>query len=383
MNGECPVRGIKELKHVKGLDTYRAFAVLFVIIQHWGPPFSDKTTIGRFIRIMFIPDGGVGVFMFFVLSGFLITSILLQERFNTGSKSKSLKNFYLRRVLRIFPLYYILLFIVAALNYYPGLRDNFWYFFTYTSNVFFYRINTFGPYTQTWTLAIEEQFYLIWPWLMFFAGRKYLWPIFFALFAVGFLSTYFYFAGGHIVPWMTYHCGDAFALGAMYAYARLSGEERRRQFEKIVFFFVPVALVLYFARQVASFRGDVYFLLSVKKCIQSFLSLWIIILICNNRSTIVRRYLLENKTLNFFGKISYCIYLVHTYAEDFNTVAIPLVSRITQFSKMLNTALTGRFFTFILDLTAVILISWLSYVCIEQPVLRLKKYFRYSREENA
>jgi peptidoglycan/LPS O-acetylase OafA/YrhL len=120
------------MQYIKQLDSIRAFAVILVIISHWFPYHYVK--ILRF--------GNVGVEIFFVLSGFLITRILLnsREKSETFGKSKIeiLKNFIARRSLRIFPIYYILLvFLFIFAKSTTNIENDLFYYVSYTSNWLF------------------------------------------------------------------------------------------------------------------------------------------------------------------------------------------------------------------------------------------------------
>jgi peptidoglycan/LPS O-acetylase OafA/YrhL len=134
------------MRRVASLDGLRALAVLPVLATH---SFSA------------LPIGGVGVSVFFVLSGYLITSLLLRERDDTGRIALGL--FYLRRAARLYPALLAMLAVTVALGggVGPALIAG-----TYTTNLF----NSFGignaPYAHTWSLAMEEQFYLVWPFLL-------------------------------------------------------------------------------------------------------------------------------------------------------------------------------------------------------------------------
>lgn len=141
-----------------GLDGLRAISVLMVILGHlyWAPSFP-----GRFLAGVVNP-ANLGVRMFFVISGFLITTLLLGERARTGAVN--LRRFYYRRTLRIFPAYYVFLLVVALLSA-AGIvaleRGDLLWALTYTFNM------KGEQYTwwlgHTWSLAVEEQFYLLWP----------------------------------------------------------------------------------------------------------------------------------------------------------------------------------------------------------------------------
>jgi peptidoglycan/LPS O-acetylase OafA/YrhL len=145
------------------LDGLRALAIIGVVWFH--------ANIGVF-RPGLISRGAAGVPLFFVISGFLITTLLLREQSNTGAIS--LRRFYLRRGLRIFPLYYGVLALYVALVFvtdkHSTLGREFWghlpYFLTYTSNWFVPRSSSRVIFFFAWSLATEEQFYFLWPWVV-------------------------------------------------------------------------------------------------------------------------------------------------------------------------------------------------------------------------
>lgn len=152
----------RQQRHFGSLDGLRCASILAVLWHH--SPHGDLTPATR---------GFLGVDLFFVLSGFLITTLLLRERAATGTIS--LRAFYMRRLLRIFPLYYATLFgcvVLALLRPGSAVSQDFlrvlpWYL-TYTSN--------WGPtedfFAHAWSLAVEEQFYLVWPPILVFAGTR-------------------------------------------------------------------------------------------------------------------------------------------------------------------------------------------------------------------
>jgi peptidoglycan/LPS O-acetylase OafA/YrhL len=143
------------------LDGLRAIAALAVVFYHLNLPGFRW--------------GWSGVQLFFVLSGFLITGILL----DTKDKPHYFKNFYIRRSLRIFPIYYLLIFALCIYGLARGFYikpDLLPYYLTYTQNYIIGQLNFltdyWGAINHTWSLAIEEQFYLIWPLLIFVLPRR-------------------------------------------------------------------------------------------------------------------------------------------------------------------------------------------------------------------
>src|SRR5688572_17459077 len=160
---------------IKPFEGLRGIAILLVLIYHLFP---------------YIPIAGIGwtgVDLFFVLSGFLITRILLE----TKNKPKYFQRFYTKRALRIFPLYYLFIIVCVIINHLiplNGLKllpENILYVLTYTLNFQFYDINGLVPgfaMNHFWSLAIEEHFYLIWPLMVWLMNKRLLLPLSFALF---------------------------------------------------------------------------------------------------------------------------------------------------------------------------------------------------------
>ncbi len=152
----------RRLAHIPALDGLRGIAVLLVLAAHFpyiqgfwlSKAFWSLAQAGR--------AGYIGVDIFFVLSGFLITRLLLRERTSTGTIS--LFDFYARRSLRIFPIYYLC--IAATIGFFPTAPGAMASLLAYGFN--YYHAFNPAPYPleHTWSLAVEEQFYLVWPFVM-------------------------------------------------------------------------------------------------------------------------------------------------------------------------------------------------------------------------
>jgi peptidoglycan/LPS O-acetylase OafA/YrhL len=161
---------LKNPNYMTQLDTLRTFAVASVAWDHWG---SENMHFG-------IP-WGVGVNLFFVVSGFLITGILLDCRWpalvENPQRLFSMRQFYIRRFLRIFPLYYMVLLALFVLNVEPVRETIFWHLLYGTNFYFVHHGGWHGQISHFWSLSVEEQFYIFWPFLVLFTPPKKLVPI--------------------------------------------------------------------------------------------------------------------------------------------------------------------------------------------------------------
>jgi peptidoglycan/LPS O-acetylase OafA/YrhL len=148
---------------MRQLDALRAYAVSAVVIHHS------------------LPDGwgfgaDFGVKLFFTLSGFLITGLLLRGRDAVDQHRELLRQavgrFYARRFLRIFPLYYGVIAVALLLGL-PATRQILWWLLSYTINIHMAQQGWFeAGFAHFWSLAVEEQFYVVWPWVIFLAPRR-------------------------------------------------------------------------------------------------------------------------------------------------------------------------------------------------------------------
>ena len=196
---------------IPSLDGLRTISIAMVVVSHffYTIGFTDKLNLGH-----------LGVRVFFVISGFLITGLLLKELDKTSTVN--LGKFYFRRTLRIFPPYYFYLFVILSFSL-TGLVDtplaSFLPAFTYTSN--YIHPNTWNL-GHTWSLSVEEQFYLIYPGvLLLFGKRKIVWLLgFLIVISPVFRVLGFRFFGDVEAVWITkgFHSNaDALAIGCLLA----------------------------------------------------------------------------------------------------------------------------------------------------------------------
>jgi peptidoglycan/LPS O-acetylase OafA/YrhL len=344
------------MRHIKSLDTLRALLVAIVVIGHsrFHLYYMEPGPFGKIFQVL-LPADTFGVDVFFVLSGFLITSILLRTEKSNLPKLKVLRNFIARRTIRIFPVYYLTLLILCLINY-PDIRQNLTWFLTYTSNILSFKTHYWNAFSHTWSLCVEEQFYLIWPWLILFIDKKYF-KYLFAVFILSgpvssFISMKIY---NGIYPILLFNCFDSFGIGGLYAYCSLS-PERMKKFKNGLRFAFPIALIIYFYWKVSMLSGltglgDGIF----NRTINSVIAIWLIDRIIKSKSAFW-----QNPVLNSLGKVSYGIYLFH----------IPVSVIVNSFHPGIN-----LYFIYAIKLSALLLISYCSYYLFELKVMSLKKKF--------
>jgi len=177
--GREDLRARTDGRYLPQLDALRFFAILGVLMAHtwWSNPLP--WIFGG------LGLGFLGVRLFFVLSGFLITGILLECRARADEhgdrRSVLIRRFYARRFLRIYPLYYAVLAGLILVGIWPA-RQLWPWFASFTANIYIWHHRTWiGPSGIFWTLAVEEQFYLVWPLLVLFVPRRWLIPTLLAL----------------------------------------------------------------------------------------------------------------------------------------------------------------------------------------------------------
>ncbi len=351
--------------YIPQFDSIRAIAVLLVIIYHWVPARS---------LLNFLPNGPLGVNIFFVLSGFLITGILLKAKRQVeeqGLKKASVfKNFYIRRTLRIFPIYYLLLFILWFLND-PAIKEDGIYYFTYTSNYLFYSEQFFPDrLAHLWSLGVEEQFYILWPWLMILVNKKFLPYLIFLFVIIGISSNYIFVDKDWWVTIFTPACFDAFAIGGFLAYLTLYRQDIIEGLQKKVKWIFLFVLIL--------FALDIYGISFLPARTIHALLAALLIYYCLFKNNIgIANSILNNKWLIRMGKISYGIYLYHLLVPEL-WAFINKKFESAGIDFLFNKAMPGNIrpaWMFTQKFIFLIIIAALSWRFIEKPINNLKDRF--------
>ncbi len=349
---------------------------MLVLIAHWGIYYERGTVQFDAIRVV-VPWGKFGWAFFFVLSGYLISSVLFKARNDMAegdSKVGIIKNFLMRRIMRIWPPYYLLLLILWLLNN-TIMKEYPWYFLTHTSNILVYRTQKPNGLIHLWSLSLQEQFYLILPWFIMFMNIRLLKWVLYAAIAFGIVSKYYaMFFMGKQFPFLLFQSFDSLCLGVLYAYYVYI--DKHKQFEKVIKFMLPI--LLYFGWQMATrFRGTMFGVI-YERTMWNYMGLAIIIFTINNNNKWLQKYFFENKFMNYFGKISFGIYLYHFSIGNYFDY---------HYGRFLASHQVPYIFTnfiviYVVKIALVLIVAALSYNYFEAPIIAMKNKFNYLKKKN-
>jgi peptidoglycan/LPS O-acetylase OafA/YrhL len=365
--------------HVPALDGVRGFAVLIVIFHNagWIAGSSEQFVIKLFSAIS--ATGWIGVSLFFALSGLLITGILLDSRGREGF----FLSFYLRRTLRIFPLYYffvaVTVFVAAPLAWSPewaaDVRTGQWPYWLYVSNwTQPFKIDIYGL-THLWSLAVEEQFYLVWPLLAYWLGRRGLAQLAVAMIVAGPFIRYGLRAAGLPIDatyFFTIARWDALAAGALLA--ALLRSERGRELVSVWTGRTTLALTLALAALVVVQRGfhsDDLPITVIGQSIIAGLSTCLLAYAVEAGPGALRgvQRVLAWPVLRTLGKYSYAMYVFHFPIH--HALKVPLGPWVEDTDDALRIVRVFAYLALVLLLTfGASLLSWR---LLEKPFLDLKE----------
>lgn len=337
-------------KYMVQLDGFRFLAVLSVMIGHW---FNLNDTIKLIL-------GPAGVNLFFVLSGFLISVILMANK-DSGTRPRLLLlRFYIRRFLRIFPLYYLVIFASAVL-YIDVSRQYFLWLVTYTVNFIIALSNgKGGTFTHLWSLAVEEQFYIVFPLLILITPKRHYLKVFSTLIILAIISRFvIYFTVGDKVKafWLSYAftpcCFDSFAIGAVLAYFYTYDRYRLKTILEHKYYFL-IAFVAYLI-------CSVFEAYQITRTFFSVFCFWVVgVAAIGQFRGVMKRYL-ENNVVIYFGKITYGLYVYHYFM-------------LWLFQKF---QIADHWYNPILYFILTVAAASLSWHFFENPLNQLKKHFEY------
>lgn len=373
-------------KHIPELDGIRGLAILPVLVYHFvdlvpHPAGFQQTLFFRLCR-----TGWFGVDLFFVLSGYLITSIL----FHTKQSPNFFRSFYGRRFLRIFPMYYAALavfFIVTPIasseiaRHYTLMREHQAWFWLYGANILYALEGSFGriPGGYFWSLAVEEQFYLIWPWVVYYLDRDQLRKVTVGMVLFSLVGRILLLKVFQVSPTAVYcipftHM-DGLAIGSYVALRFSDGEDLREITRR---FDILGILALVATVTTGVWLGNLPFWHpKVASGTYSYLALFfvsVLVFVISNRSPFINRYLFGNSVLRSFGKYSYSLYVIHPPVGHMLGITIfPMV--IDRYFSSSHIVASSIFI--IVATIACWVLSFLIWNLFEKHFLKLKKYFPY------
>jgi peptidoglycan/LPS O-acetylase OafA/YrhL len=362
---EAPAHG----GHMPALDGLRGVAILSVLFFHFyvRAELNDGGNAALIQRLLssYVTLGRAGVNLFFVLSGFLITGILLDTKERPGF----FRNFYVRRVLRIFPLYYGMLAVFTMLsiafpespNFIPHQQVWLW---TYTSNIYEAIYQDYGVFTRHfWSLAVEEQFYLLWPMVVYWCKPKTLLRICActSVVALGCRLAVIPLArvpDSATVLWSLLPCKmDGLVLGAAAAVAARTTAPWCWSLGTRLFW--PSIMMILVAQP---FMGQApLYANALFETAVNCAALSLLLFAVSQTGTFGKiRSVLSTSVLRFFGKYSYGMYVLHIMAWS---TAVNLLPR------------AGAFLRMAAAMAITVLAAHASFHLYESPFLKLKRHF--------
>jgi len=300
------------------LDTLRGIAVLLVLFFHgFGFEFGTQGLHG--IPKLFVAatlPGWAGVNLFFVLSGFLITGILL----DTKDRLDYFRRFYYRRALRILPIYYAVLIALAVLSRIGFIsRPASWSFLGLSAIYLANMTELFGvpmQYGVLWTLAIEEHFYLIWPTVVHRISRRKVAIAGLAIFIFCALLRYYYcvkgYDAGHGYTWLY---ADGLALGAILAAIARGAWGTRTAMKTIAALVLAGSLAMFALGAPGIFLASHRIGMVLRPTVLNLFFAGVVMLFLLI-GTSRWQWLVNRPLLKFFGEISYGVYLIHMLMFD-------------------------------------------------------------------
>ena len=374
-----------DLKRIPELDGLRGLAILAVLLWHCVGGALDLEQDWALWVLNSLNLAWTGVDLFFVLSGFLIGGIMLDH----CNSPNFFKVFYARRTLRIFPIYYVLVLVyVLALagglaRHCPAVQPMLepqaplWSYFTFTQNfVFAHSGNGGAPWLQvTWSLAVEEQFYLCLPFVIFTVPRARLGQVLTGLiFAVPLLRFMLYdlpprpgFAGYLLMPARA----DALLLGALGAWLVRHEPTRRWLSAHVGLLYAALAVLFLGTAALHQLRID-YISLGMLTWGYTWIALFYccLMLVAIHEKRGLVTCVTRNGALRYLGRISYGVYLLHQVVHG---LAHGLILNQAPILRTWTDALVT-----VLAIVGTLALAALSWHRFEQPLVELGHSLKYS-----
>lgn len=366
------------------LDSLRFFAFLAVFFSHCISYFSYSFP-NKYLELLhkhFFINGNLGVNFFFVLSGFLISWLLFIEKEKTGTLD--IKAFYMRRILRIWPVYFVVVligFLAAAFLNFSSFSQSFFHLTSGIDQIFYYLffLGNFdlivnGPtnfiLSVLWSVSIEEQFYLVWPIFFYFLSQKNLRNLCLFLIFASFIFRYF---NSDVKSYLSsFSVMSDLAIGSLIAYLCLYNQQFISWISNIsknkIIFFYSVLILFIPLHGFSHVFGNLFFSFyyPFEAIMFSFLFAFVIVEQNFSKNSFCKfgNFLLLSK----YGKISYGLYSYHM-------LLFPIAFYFTESAVFTNNLFGQYILRILISLSFTMLISKLSYLYFESYFLKFKSKF--------
>jgi peptidoglycan/LPS O-acetylase OafA/YrhL len=344
-----------KIPYYKELDGIRGCAALLIFFFHFFHAYTPQSTAGA-MALHFISFGPTMANLFFVLSGFLITQILLSSK----GKENYFGRYYTRRVLRIFPAYYLLLIIYFFLM--PVLRHRGvaplsmqWYNWVYLQNLpLTFKWPHAGP-KYLWSLAVEEHFYLVWPLLIYLMDKRKILIAGAAIFIIAFFCRIMLTAQHYPVFYFSFSTMDAFAAGSIAGvlqyHGHLAGHRNITRYILLITGLPAVVLwLLYFGE-----RNHMAFI-GLPVLFNIFYAALLSYIVTSTPQHKLKS-VLSTRPMAFAGTISYGFFLFHPLCSSFAIRTLKPYGMATQLTVALLSSIA---------------VASISYYCFERWFIRRK-----------
>lgn len=364
------------INYFDNLDALRFFAFFMVFLRHYFDFsfYQPSSEVETFLLEKFTMNGRLGVNLFFVLSGFLITYLLLKEIENTGTIN--IRFFYYRRILRIWPLYILIValhfFIIPLLtNQFSivDIKEHIIYYCLFLNNFDILNTGFVGidndGLSILWSIAVEEQFYLIWPVLFTIINKKYYNYLFLAVIIFSLVFRVVYVSNKYVIYFHTLSVMSDLAVGGILAYNFIYGNKFMQYLQKIkkgsiaiVYIFIFIAIIFHAEWSQLNNATKV-----LERLVMSFLFSFVIAEQCFSNNSIFK--LGSLKAVSKLGVISYGLYCLHL-------LSISVVQKLNSIFHI-NQANSFVFYSeLFVSLLLTVILSYLSYNYFEKLFLKFK-----------
>ncbi|MDR3374525.1 MAG: acyltransferase [Ancalomicrobiaceae bacterium] len=353
-------------KHFSGLDGLRGLAAFMVVVHHTALKGTDI--------------GGLSVFLFFILSGFLITGILVKLRLKIEAGRMGVwaatGSFWLQRALRIFPAYYVWLGLFLFIDHYwyhdETIVNLGWYLLYLQNFLIAFKTYAWEDFTHTWSLAVEQQYYVFFAPLVLMLASRWHRRFFVGVIAVCIVAIISLQAAGYEMVTLYPTPSTGFVFMGCGAILSVTDRNRLKPFANPLLVVAAIVLIVALASYPVAERNHIAKVPYVLLVVGSAASLSVIMAATLASPTAFAVRVLETSPMRYLGRISYALYIIHLpialWVEDFGGLAE--MSEATHIpADLIHFA--------IVSVVSVALAS-LSYVVVEKPFLDLKARLKAS-----